>query len=70
MKIQPNNFNNVQLTEWAKLDLVINKGNNLKNKHARVMVLVHAPLSRCALQMFELSLKYLERLSSYREDTK
>ena len=35
------------------------KGNNLKNKHARVMVLVHETSSECALQMYEVSLKYL-----------
>ena len=34
-------------------------GNNLINKRARVMVLVHDKLSECALQMYEVSLKYL-----------
>ena len=35
------------------------KGDNLKNTHARVMVLVHDTSSRCALQTYEVSLKYL-----------
>ena len=35
------------------------KGDNLKNTHARVMVLVHDTSSQCALQMYEVSLKYL-----------
>ena len=46
------------------------KGNNLKNEHARVMVLVHDMLSDCALQMYEVSLRHLLRLSSYRADKK
>ena len=33
--------------------------NNLKNIHARVMVLVHDKWSQCALQMYGVSLKYL-----------
>ena len=33
------------------------------------MVLMHDTLSECALQMYEVSLKYLWRLSSYRADT-
>ena len=45
------------------------KGDNLKNTHTRVIVLVHDTLSQCALQMYEVSLKYLYRLSSYRADT-
>ena len=32
------------------------------------MVLVHYTLSECALQMFEVSLKYLLGFSSYRAD--
>ena len=35
------------------------QGNNLKNINARVMVLVHDTPSKGALQMYELSLKYL-----------
>ena len=31
----------------------------MKNIHARVMVLMHNTLSECALQMYEVSLKYL-----------
>ena len=41
----------------------------IRKKHARVMVLVHDTSSECALQIYEVSLKYLKRLSSYREDT-
>ena len=41
----------------------------MKNTHARVMVLVNDRSSQCALQMYEVSLKYLLRLSSYRADT-
>ena len=36
----------------------------MKTKHARVLVLVHGTWSECALQMCEVSLKYLEQLSS------
>ena len=56
MKFRPNRSNSVQLTEWIKLCY---KGNNLKNEHARVMALVHDMLSECALQMYEVSFKYL-----------
>ena len=31
----------------------------MKNKHARVIVLVHDTSTECALQMYEVSLKYL-----------
>ena len=34
-------------------------GGYLKNTHARVMVFVHDTSSQCALQMYEVSLKYL-----------
>ena len=34
------------------------------------MVFVHHTSPECALQMYEVSLKYLKRLSSYRADTK
>ena len=40
-------------------DYLCYKGDNLKNTHARVMVLVHDTSSQCALQMYEVSLKYL-----------
>ena len=44
----------------TKLHLVMLQGNNLKkNNHARVMVLVPNTSSECALQMYEVSLKYL-----------
>ena len=45
------------------------KGNNLKTKHPIVMVLVHDTSSECALQMYDVSLKYLLQLSSYIVDT-
>ena len=41
------------------MHLVMFKGNNLKNKHAIVMVLVYDTSSECTLQMYEVSLKYL-----------
>ena len=56
MKFQPNSFNSVQLTERAKMHLCY-KGNNLKNKHARVMVLVYDASFVCALQIYECFLK-------------
>ena len=60
MKFQPNSLNSVQLTERTPNCIYLcYKGNNLKNIHARVMVLVHDTSSQCALQMFEVSLKYL-----------
>ena len=37
----------------------VTKGDNLKTTHARVMVLMYDTLSQCALQMYEVSLKYL-----------
>ena len=60
MKFQPNSFNSVQLTEQTRNCIYLRyKGNNLNNTHARVMVLVHYMSSQCALQMYEVSLKYL-----------
>ena len=43
----------------TKLHLLMFLGNNSKNTHARVMVLVHDTSSQCALQMYEASSKYL-----------
>ena len=40
-----------------------------KNIHARVMAHVHDTSSEYALQMYEVSLKYLSQLSSYRAET-
>ena len=60
MKFQPNSFNSVQLTELTgNCIFLCYKGNNLKNIHARVMVLLHDTSSLHALQMYEVSLKYL-----------
>ena len=60
MKFQPNSFNSVQLTERTQNCIYLcYKGDNLKNIYARVMVLEHDTSSQCALQMYEVSLKYL-----------
>ena len=60
MKFQPNSFNSVQLTERTRnCILLCYKGDNLKNIYARVMVLVHDTSSHCALQVYEVSFKYL-----------
>ena len=60
LKFQPNSFISVQLTERTRNCTYLSyKGNNLKNIHARVMVLVHDTSSQCALQMYKVSLKYL-----------
>ena len=60
MKFQPNSFNSVQLTERPRNCIYLcYKGDNLKNIYARVMVLVHDTSSQCALQMYDVSLKYL-----------
>ena len=60
MKFQTNSFNSVQLTERTRNCIYLfYKGDNLKNVHARVMVLVHDTSSQSALQMYEVSLKYL-----------
>ena len=60
IKFQPNSFNSVQLTEPTQNCIyLLYKGDNLKNIYARVMVLVHDTSSQCALQMYEVSLKYL-----------
>ena len=66
MKFQPNSFNSVQLTERTRNCIYLHvcyKGNNLKNTHARVMVLVHDTSSQCALQNVR---SFVE---SYRADT-
>ena len=50
----------VTVIEWTRFcDYLCYKGDNLKNTHARVMVLVHDTSSQCALQIYEVSLKYL-----------
>ena len=70
MKFQPKSFNSVQLTERTRNCIYLRyKGDNLKNIYARVMALGHDNSSQCALQMYEVSLKYLSRLSSYRAHT-
>ena len=51
-------------------DRPTNRGKGGGNIHARVMVPVHNTSYECALHMYEVSLKYLQRLSSYRADTK
>ena len=60
MQFQPNSFNSVQLTERTRNYICLRyKGDNLKYIYAKVMVLVHDTSSQCALQMYEVSLKYL-----------
>ena len=60
MKFQPNTFSSVQLTEGTRNCIYLRyKGDNLKTIYARVIVLVHDMSSQCALQMYEVSLKYL-----------
>ena len=60
MKFQPKSFNSVQLTERTRNCIYLQyKGDNLKNIYIRVMALVHDTSSQCALQMYEVSLKYL-----------
>ena len=60
MKLQPNSFNSVQLTERTRNCIYLRyKEDNLKNIYARVMVLVHDMSSQYALQMYEVFLKYL-----------
>ena len=60
MKFQPNSFNSVQLTERTQNCIYLRyKEDNFKNIYARIMVLVHDTSSQCALQMYEVSLKYL-----------
>ena len=60
MEFQRNSFNSFQLTEQTRNCFYLcDKGKNLKNIHAIVMVLVHDMSSQCALQMYEVSLKYL-----------
>ena len=44
------------LQSGHKLHLVMLHGHDLKNKHARVMVLLHDTSSECALQLSEVSL--------------
>ena len=60
MKFQPDSFKSVQLTQLIRNCIYLGyKGDNLKNIYARVMVLVHDMSSKCTLQMYEVSWKYL-----------
>ena len=70
MKFQPNSFNSIKLSGRKIGFSYVTRGKNLKNKHARVMVLVHDTSFYCALQKYEVSLKYSLRLLCYRADTK
>ena len=61
MKFQPKialTVFNLQSGQTEIAFYLCSKGNNLKNIQARVMVLVHDTSSQCALQMYEVSLKY------------
>ena len=60
MQFQPNSFNSVQLTERTQNRIYsCYKGDDLKNIHARFMVLLHDTSAQCVLQMYDNSLKYL-----------
>ena len=60
MKFRLNICNGYQVIERTRFcDYLCYKGDNLKNTHARVMVLVHDTSSQGALQMYKVSLKYL-----------
>ena len=60
MKFRRNICNGYQVIERTRFcDYLCYKGDTLKNTHARVMGLVHDTSSQCALQMYEVSLKYL-----------
>ena len=60
MKFHRNICNGYQVIARTRFcDYLCYKGGNLKNTHARVMVLVHDTSSQCALQKYEISLKYL-----------
>ena len=53
MKLQPNSFSSVQLTELTKICIQLcKKGNKLKNEHARVIALVYDMSSECALNIY------------------
>ena len=59
-KFQPNSVTVFNLQSGHEIPFTyITKGDNLKNIYAKVMVLVHSTSSQCALQMYEVSLKYL-----------
>ena len=59
MKFHGNICNGYQVIERTRFcDYLCHKGDNLKNTHARVMVLVHDTSSQCAFQMYEVPLKY------------
>ena len=54
MKFHLNSFNGCQLTEWTR-NSNANDQRELKIIRSRVMVLVHATSSYCALQLYEVS---------------
>ena len=60
MKFHLNNFNGCQLTERTR-NSIANDQREITPKisKSRVMVLVHDTSSQCALQLYEVSLKYL-----------
>ena len=60
MKFHLNNFNGCQLTERTQKSIANDQREiTPKISKSRVMVLVHDTSSQCALQMYEVSLKYL-----------
>ena len=59
MKFHLNNFNGCQLTERTQNSIAIDQKEITLKISKAVMVLVHDTSSQCALQMYEVSLKYL-----------
>ena len=61
MMFQTNSFNTVfNLQNGQAIAFTyVTRGNKLKNIQAKSMLLVHDTSSQCALQMYEVSLKYL-----------
>ena len=62
-----------QVTEWTQIYyrnhyFQIAKGHNSKSRLTRVMVLMLCTSSYVALYLCEVSLKYMERFSTYRVD--
>ena len=59
-EVSLNICNGYQVIERTRFcDYLCYKGGNLKNSHARVMVLVHDTSPQCDLQMYEVSLNHL-----------
>ena len=59
MKFHLNNFNGCQLTERTRNSIANDQREITPKISKAVMVLVHDTSSQCALQLYEVSLKYL-----------